>query len=48
MEKHHVLGTPINPPFPDGYETIMFGLGCFWGAERLFWKIPNIYSTQVG
>ncbi|KAM3178711.1 hypothetical protein ACTXT7_001977 [Hymenolepis weldensis] len=48
MEKHHALGTPINPPFPDGYETIMFGLGCFWGAERLFWKIPNIYSTQVG
>ncbi|VDO02006.1 unnamed protein product [Rodentolepis nana] len=48
MEKHPVLGTPINPPFPEDCETIMFGMGCFWGAERRFWTIPNIYSTQVG
>lgn len=47
MDKHHALGTPIEGPFPEDYETIMFGMGCFWGAERLFWKIPNIYSTQV-
>jgi peptide-methionine (S)-S-oxide reductase len=47
-EKHFVNGNRLAPPFPDGLETAMFGLGCFWGAERLFWKIPGVYSTQVG
>lgn len=46
--RHAVLGTPIRPPWPDGMEVIVVGLGCFWGAERLFWKIPGVYSTQVG
>ena len=41
-------GHPLQPPFPDGLETAMFGLGCFWGAERLFWKLPGVYSTAVG
>uniref|UniRef100_A0A0X3P999 peptide-methionine (S)-S-oxide reductase n=1 Tax=Schistocephalus solidus TaxID=70667 RepID=A0A0X3P999_SCHSO len=45
---HSVLGTPMNPPFPAGHESVMFGMGCFWGAERKFWEIPNIYTTQVG
>ncbi|KAM7534615.1 hypothetical protein Aperf_G00000114391 [Anoplocephala perfoliata] len=48
MAKHAVLGTAIHPPFPEGHQTIMFGMGCFWGSERLFWNMPNIYSTQVG
>ena len=47
-ERHAVLGTPTRPPWPDGLEVVVFGLGCFWGAERLFWKIPGVYSTQVG
>jgi peptide-methionine (S)-S-oxide reductase len=47
-EKHVVNGNRLTPPFPDGLEIAMFGLGCFWGAERLFWKIPGVYSTQVG
>lgn len=45
---HAVLGTPIKPPFPDGMQQIIFGLGCFWGAERLFWQLPGVYSTAVG
>jgi len=45
---HEVLGTPIKPPFPDGHETAVFGLGCFWGAERLFWQAPGVYTTAVG
>ncbi len=45
---HAVLGTPIQPPFPAGMETAVFGLGCFWGAERLFWETPGVYSTAVG
>lgn len=45
---HAVLGTPIKPPFPDGIETAFFALGCFWGAERLFWRLPGVYTTAVG
>jgi peptide-methionine (S)-S-oxide reductase len=47
-ERHDVLGTPIKPPFPTGLETAIFALGCFWGAERLFWRIPGVYTTAVG
>ena len=47
-EKHFVNGNTIVAPFPEHLETAMVGLGCFWGAERLFWKIPGVYSTQVG
>ncbi|MGN6190054.1 MAG: peptide-methionine (S)-S-oxide reductase MsrA [Conexibacter sp.] len=45
---HEVLGTSIKPPFPDGYETAVFGLGCFWGAERLLWQAPGVHTTAVG
>ena len=47
-ERHEVLGTPLQPPFPDGIETAVFALGCFWGAERLFWRMPGVYSTAAG
>ncbi len=47
-DTHAVLGTPIKPPFPDGLETAVFGLGCFWGAERLFWRLDGVYTTAVG
>ena len=47
-EAHHVLGTRLNPPFPAGLEQAMFGMGCFWGAERKFWKLKGVYSTAVG
>jgi len=47
-DRHAVLGTPIRPPFPAGIRTAVFGLGCFWGAERLFWQTPGVYSTAVG
>jgi peptide-methionine (S)-S-oxide reductase len=46
--KHFVLGTPILPPFPPGMQLALFGLGCFWGAERKFWQHPEVYSTAVG
>ena len=46
--RHEVLGTPLQPPFPAGLQTAVFGLGCFWGAERLFWQIEGVYSTAVG
>jgi peptide-methionine (S)-S-oxide reductase len=47
-ERHAVLGTPIQPPFPDGIEVAYFALGCFWGAERLFWDLDGVYTTAVG
>jgi len=47
-EKHHVNGAPLKGPFPDGLEQAMFGLGCFWGAEKKFWQIPGVYTTAVG
>ncbi|MDQ1438445.1 MAG: peptide-methionine (S)-S-oxide reductase [Acidimicrobiaceae bacterium] len=46
--RHMVLGTPLTPPFPEGMATAVFGLGCFWGAERLFWKLDGVYTTAVG
>ena len=47
-DKHFVNGNRIQPPFPAGLEQVMVGMGCFWGAERMFWKIPGVYSTAVG
>jgi peptide-methionine (S)-S-oxide reductase len=47
-ERHAVLGTPLKPPFPEGLSTAVFGLGCFWGAERIFWQIDGVYTTAVG
>ena len=47
-EAHHVNRHRIVPPFPDGLERAMFGMGCFWGAEKGFWAIPGVYSTAVG
>ena len=47
-ERHYVLDAPLSPPFPEGSELALFGLGCFWGAEKAFWKIPGVISTSVG
>jgi len=46
--RHEVLGTPLQPPFPDSVQTAIFGMGCFWGAERIFWEAPGVYTTAVG
>jgi peptide-methionine (S)-S-oxide reductase len=46
--RHAVLDTPLQGPFPDGVETAIFGMGCFWGAERAFWEAPGVYTTAVG
>jgi peptide-methionine (S)-S-oxide reductase len=46
--RHAVLGTPMKPPFPDGLEQAIVGMGCFWGAERVFWQAPGAYTTAVG
>jgi len=47
-EQHFVNGHRIVPPFPEGLREAVFGMGCFWGAERLFWELPGVYSTAVG
>ena len=46
--RHDVLGNPIAPPFPEGFEQAVFGMGCFWGAERLFWQADGVWTTAVG
>lgn len=46
--RHEVLGTPMTQPFPDGLQKVLFGLGCFWGAERVFWQQPGVFTTAVG
>jgi peptide-methionine (S)-S-oxide reductase len=45
---HYVLGTPLEPPFPENTERVIVGMGCFWGAERTFWEAPGVYTTAVG
>ena len=47
-DRHLVLGTPLRPPFPDGLETAVCAMGCFWGAERKFWELPGVYTTAAG
>jgi peptide-methionine (S)-S-oxide reductase len=47
-ENHFVNGVPLKGPYPEGFEKAMFGLGCFWGAERKFWSLPGVYVTAVG
>jgi peptide-methionine (S)-S-oxide reductase len=47
-ERHIVLGTPLTPPFPEGFVRLIVGMGCFWGAERIFWEAPGVFTTAVG
>ena len=47
-DRHAVLGHPLLPPYPETMQTAMFGMGCFWGVERLFWRLPGVYTTAVG
>lgn len=47
-EQHYILHTPLHPPFPENMQQAMFGLGCFWGAERKFWQQPGVYATAAG
>ena len=47
-DRHDVLGTPITPPFPEGSQQLVVGMGCFWGAERMFWETPGVITTAVG
>src|SRR2546421_12776207 len=47
-DRHAVLRTPLKPPFPEGIDVAQFGLGCFWGAEQLFWQLDGVYTTAVG
>jgi peptide-methionine (S)-S-oxide reductase len=46
--RHFVNGNPLEPPFPEGVETALVAMGCFWGAEKLFWNLPGVFSTAVG
>ncbi len=46
--KHFVLGTPIMGPLPEGFRQVLFGMGCFWGAERIFWQMEGVWTTSVG
>jgi len=46
--RHEVLGTPLESPFPDGFEEAVVAMGCFWGAERVFWRAEGVYTTAVG
>ena len=48
LGRHAVLDTPLQPPFPDGMEQLVVGMGCFWGAERVFWQADGVYTTAVG
>jgi peptide-methionine (S)-S-oxide reductase len=48
VARHTVLGTPLRGPWPEGARVAVFGMGCFWGAEKMFWKIPGVISTSVG
>ena len=48
VEPHFINGRPLTSPYPDGLKKAMFGLGCFWGAERLFWQVPGVYVTAAG
>jgi peptide-methionine (S)-S-oxide reductase len=47
-DRHTVLGTPLRPPFPQGFQQVVVGMGCFWGAEKVFWQAPGVYTTAVG
>ncbi|MEH1026991.1 peptide-methionine (S)-S-oxide reductase MsrA [Micromonospora profundi] len=47
-DRHEVLGTPLKGPFPEGVQVAVFGMGCFWGAERLFWTLPGVFTTSAG
>src|SRR5690606_36342316 len=47
-ERHYVNGNPLKGPFPEGMQTAMFGMGCFWGAERKFWQTEGVFTTAVG
>src|SRR6186997_1741475 len=47
-DRHDVLGTPLKPPFPEHMATAVVGMGCFWGAERVFWQAPGVYTTAAG
>jgi len=48
LDAHEVSGRPLRPPFPDGLESVVVGMGCFWGAERVFWQTPGVWTTAVG
>ena len=47
-EHHFVNGNKVKPPYPDQYERLIIGMGCFWGAERMFWQLNGVFSTSVG
>ena len=47
-DAHLALGTPLVPPWPPGTRTLLVGMGCFWGAERIFWQLPGVHTTAVG